>query len=108
MAAFDDFLKEVGVEVKALIAKSFKTVASAAQKDANSFIKSSTDDLKRWTKLLGDGSLTLQDFEFLLAAKRDLAEMVALKQAGLAQVQLDRFINGVVGAVIGAAEKTFL
>lgn len=108
MPPFDDFLAALQGEIKELVDRSWKDFALAATQDANDFVTASRNDLRRWTALLADGSLTLLDFEFLLAAKKDLAQMIALKQAGLAQVQLDRFINGVVGAIIGAAEKTLL
>jgi len=108
MASFGEFLDALTGELKTFIGTNFKTFSTSATKDANAFIKKSREDLQRWTKLLADGSLTLHDFEFLLAAKKDLAEMTALKQAGLAQVQLDRFINGVVGVIINTATKVFL
>ena len=107
MPSFSDFLNELEGELKDLIEKSWKAVADAATSDAKDFLAQSEADLKRWTGLLAQKSLTLQDFEFLLAAKKDVAELLALKQAGLAQVQLDRFINGVVGAIIDAASKVF-
>jgi hypothetical protein len=108
MASFDDFLAELKGEIKTLAEKSWKDFAAAAVNDSSAFIAKTQDDLKRWTKLLSDGSLTLQEFEFLVAAKKELAEMTALKQAGLAQVQRDRFINGLVGTIISSAQKVFL
>ena len=108
MPSFNDFTNELSGEIKDLVQKNWKDLSTQAIDDASAFLKQSEDDLKRWTQLLADGSLTLQDFEFLLAAKKDLAALVALKRAGLAQVQLDRFLNGVVGAIINIASKVFL
>jgi len=107
MSSFDDFKNELESELKDLIQKSWNAVSGQATADAKDFVEQSEADLQRWTALLANRSLTLQDFEFLLAAKKDLAELSALKEAGLAQVQLDRFINGVVGAIINAASKMF-
>ena len=108
MATFDDFLHELEDELKQLLDKGWKDFRNAAAADAKAFLAKAEEDLKRWTQLLASRSLTLQDFEFLLAAKKDVAELRALEAAGLAQVQLDRFINGVVGAIIHAATTIFL
>jgi hypothetical protein len=108
MASFGDFKTELESELKDLIQKSWKAVSGQALSDAQDFVKDSEADLQRWTSALANHSLTEQDFEFLLAAKKDVAELSALKEAGLAQVQLDRFINAVIGAVINAATKTFV
>jgi hypothetical protein len=82
-------------------------VSRQATADAKDFIEQSETDLQRWTALVANHSLSVQEFEFLLAAKKDVAELAALKEAGLAQIQLDRFINGVIGAIINAASKSF-
>ncbi|KKK50796.1 hypothetical protein LCGC14_3121460, partial [marine sediment metagenome] len=34
------------------------------------------EDLKRWTKLLAQGDLSKDDFEWLIAGKKDLAEII--------------------------------
>jgi hypothetical protein len=108
MASFADFKTELESELKDLIQKSWKAVSGQATSDAEDFVKDSGADLQRWTAALANHTLTEQDFEFLLAAKKDVAELAALKEAGLAQVQLDRFLNGVIGAIINAASKTFV
>jgi hypothetical protein len=108
MASFDDFLKELRSEITELVEKGWKDLKGPALSDMSAFVEKSQADLKRWTGLLASGQLTITDFEFLLAAKKDVAEMTALKQAGLAQVQLDRLVNGVVGAIIHAATTVFL
>jgi hypothetical protein len=108
MPSFSDFTDELSGEIKDLVQKSWKDLSSQATEDAGEFLKQSENDLKRWTRLLADRALTLQDFEFLVAAKKDLAALVALKRAGLAQVQLDRFLGGVIGAIINTASRVFL
>jgi hypothetical protein len=108
MASFEDFLKELKGEVGEMVDKGWKDLKTPALADASAFLEKAQADLKRWADLLAAGKLTIQDFEFLLAAKKDVAEMTSLKQAGLAQVQLDRFITGVVTAIIHIAVKVLL
>jgi hypothetical protein len=64
--------------------------------------------LRRWTKLLAQGDLSKDDFEWLVAGKKDLAEMEALKQTGLALVRLERFQNALISLVIDTAFETFV
>ena len=49
--------------------------------------------------------ITTSTIEFLVKGKQDLAEMEALKQAGLALVRVDQFRNSLVDLVIGTTIK---
>jgi hypothetical protein len=108
VSKFEDFLGELKGEIKDLVAEHWGNFASAATKDASAFVDESVEDLKRWTQLLSDGSITVHEFEFLLQAKKDLLEMTALKEAGLAQVQRDRFVSGLITTIISVAVKAFV
>jgi len=108
MATFDDFIAQLKTELGEFAEYSWKTYKTAAVKDGKAFIEKSKADLERWTKMLAKGDLTRDDFEWLMVGKKDLAELVALKQKGLAKVALDRFINGLIDTVVSTAFKTFL
>jgi hypothetical protein len=69
----------------------------------NDFIQTSRNDLKRWIEELARGEIDKEEFENLVKGQADLVEMHALKQAGLAAVQIDSFVNGVLDIVISAA-----
>lgn len=107
MATFDDFWKTLKEGLEALAVKNWKEVKGAAVADGTAFFDKTKADLERWTKLLAAGELTKDDFEWLIAGKKDLAEMQALKQAGLAQVRLERFQNALISLVIDTAFDTF-
>jgi hypothetical protein len=108
MADFNDFWKELQTEIVEFADYSWKAYKAAAIKDGKAFLAKSKDDLKRWTDMLAQGNLTKDDFEWLVAGKKDLAQLVALKQKGLAQVALDRFTNGVIDTIVSTAFKVFL
>ncbi len=108
MADFNDFLESLKKGLEELIKKNWKEVKDAAEKDGNAFFDKTKEDLKRWTKLLAQGDLSQDDFEWLVAGKKDLAEMEALKQAGLALVRLERFQNALISLVIDTAFDIFL
>jgi hypothetical protein len=104
---FNKFLSALKDGIKQLVTQSFGDHRKAAVKDANAFLKKTRADLKRWIGELEAGTLKKDDFEFLVRGKKDLAEMEALKQAGLASVRVDEFRKSVLNLVIGTAFKMF-
>ena len=107
MASFNDFWKELKKEVVEFAAYSWKDYEKEAIKDGKNFLDKSKADLERWSRMLASGDLTRDDFEWLLVGKKDLAELVALKQKGLAKVAQDRFVNGLIDMIVSTAFKVF-
>ncbi len=108
MSNFDDFIQAVQEGVEELAKKTLKGFKDEALTDAKTFLESSQDDLQRWTKLLAQGELTQEDFEWLVLGRKDVAELHALKQSGLALVRLDRFKNALLDLIIDTAFDVFL
>lgn len=108
MASFDDFMKAVGVAISKLAATTLANYKDEALNDGNTFLNKLKSDLTTWTEQLKAGSLSIDDFKFLVSGKKDLAVLDALKQRGLAKVAMDDFTNGLVGAIVDTAKATFL
>lgn len=98
-------LRELKDGIAQLVAQTLHDHRKAAVADAAAFLKKTQADLDRWGRGLAAGTLTPEDFAFLVKGKRDLAEMQALKQAGLALVRIDQFRNAVIDLVIETAIK---
>jgi len=96
-------LKLVENQSKALAEKLFKQYTHQAVSDVRDFLQKSAVNLKRWVEQLARGDLDKDEFESLVKGQADLAEMRALKQAGLAAVQIDTFTNGVLDIIVSAA-----
>ena len=107
MAKFDDFWNTLKAGLEQLALKNWKEVKDAAVADGDAFLEQTKSDLERWTKLLGTGALTKDDFEWLVAGKKDLAEMQALEKAGLSLVRAERFQNALISLVVDTALNTF-
>jgi len=108
MADFDDFLDTLKDEVVALASDHLDDLQDEAVQDSQQFLEESKEDLKRWTKLLDEGVLSKKDFESLVKGQEDLARMEALKQAGLAAVEVDRFRQNLLDRITGVAGEFFL
>jgi DNA repair ATPase RecN len=96
-------LKGIEDQSKALAERLFKQYTNRAMNDVRDFLRKCKDDLQRWIEELARGEIKKDEFEDLVKGQADLAEMHALKQAGLAAVQIDTFTNGVLDIVVSAA-----
>lgn len=83
MAKFDDFVDTIEKGVKELAEKTLKGFKDQAVSDTKKFLEASKKDLKRWTKLLANGELSQDDFEWLVLGRKDVMELHTLKQTGL-------------------------
>lgn len=99
MADFSEILGEIRTGVVTLAQATIQNYVDAAVEDAEDFIGSTEGKLKRWTGLLADGSLTTEDFEWLVRSQADLAQMRALKRSGLALVRVDEFKSSLLNLV---------
>jgi hypothetical protein len=108
MASFDVFLEELKNGILQLAEKEWSDLKGAAVADGNAFVQQLGEDLKNWTAELARGEISQADFKWLLEGKKDLAALEALKQAGLLQARLQKFVNGVIEVVVNTAVKVFL
>jgi len=95
--------KSIEDQTKALAEKLFKQYTQQAVSDAKDFLQKSRDDLKRWIEELARGEISKDEVGRLVKGQLDVAEMRALKQAGLAQVKIDTFTDGLLDIVVNAA-----
>jgi hypothetical protein len=105
MASFDTngFVQAVLTNASNLAATLFKTYVGQAEADTQAFVQAAKDGIARAALLYQQGQIDKEDFEDLIQGKKDLAEMHALKQAGLASAAIDTFVNGVIQIAINAA-----
>lgn len=92
-----DSLKD---EVISLASLTFKKHKEEAKADASKLIQDLKEDLKTWTLQLADGQISKSDFEFLIMGQKELIEMNALKQVGLAIIELDKFKTSILNLII--------
>ena len=96
---FNALLAELENGMIALAKASFKSYINEAEQDAKNLLDGMKDKLQRWVLLLSQGALTTDDFELLITAQKDLFEMAALEQAGLAEIKAEQFRDSVVNLI---------
>lgn len=97
---FDHIFKTIKQQVEDLAKLFVKHYTKQAVKDGRKFLEDTKENLKRWTILLAEKKLTTQDFEWLVLSQKDLAQMVALKQAGLSVIRIEQFRNSLLSLVV--------
>jgi len=103
MSDIDGIIKSIVDQSKALAEKLFKQYTRQALRDVKDFLQKSEANLARWRWEVAQEEIDAVEFRSLVKGQIDVAEMCALKRAGLAQVQIDTFTNGVLDIVVGAA-----
>jgi hypothetical protein len=103
MSAFDDFSTSVLNGAEGLARTLLKGKVKDARADAEAFIRKSASKLDKWTKQVASGELTQDEFASLVRSQRDLAELSALTQAGIGQVELGKFRDELTGLVLDKA-----
>lgn len=80
MATFDEFMQVLQKELIEFAEYSWNEYKTAAIRNGKSFLEITKSDLERWTRMLITCDLTRDDFEWLMIGKKDLAELVYLKE----------------------------
>ncbi|MEF8817390.1 MAG: hypothetical protein V5A20_12840 [Salinibacter sp.] len=108
MPDIDAFLDALRDEITDLATTHLEEVRDAALEDGEAFLERTQDDLRRWARLLEQGELSQNEFEWLVRGQKDLAEMEALKQAGLAAVRAEQFRDALMDRIVGTASRILL
>ncbi|KAA2238433.1 hypothetical protein F0L74_19590 [Chitinophaga agrisoli] len=97
---FAQIFNQLIEQVTTLAKNTVKDYTDAAVTDGKQFLQESQEKLQRWTTLLANHQLTTQDFTWLVQSQKDLAQMEALKQAGLAMARIDAFKASMLTLII--------
>ena len=105
MVDFDGFFDGIKNGIIDLAKGEADEFLEEAKADADSFLDSAKDDIKTWTKQLVDGELSEREYKFLLGTKRDVLELKALADKGLAKVRIENIVNGALDMIKDAATQ---
>ena len=108
MKTFMDFWAQLLLNVESFAVEKWNELKEDAVEDSKKFLTEAKDDIQRWISLLAEGKITSDDLGWLIIGKRDLAELLYLKQKGLAKPDLDKFFEGLLETIISTAFKIIL
>ena len=108
MKTFMEFWIQLLTNVESFAADKWNELKQDAVEDSKKFLTDVKDDVQRWISLLAEGKLTTDDLGWLIKGKREVAELLFLKQKGLAQPDLDKFFEGLLETIISTAFKLII
>ena len=97
---FEEILKKLRENLLSLISSQYGELKKEGENAVNQFLNKSKDKLKKWTELLSENKITLDEFEWLLNSQKDLFELNALHQAGISKISLGHFKNKAIKTIV--------
>jgi hypothetical protein len=108
MKTFMEFWIQLLTNVESFAAENWNDLKQDAIEDSKKFLTEVKDDVQRWISLLAQGHLTHEDLLWLIKGKRDLAQLLYLKEKGLTKPDLDKFFEGLLEIIISTAFKMII
>lgn len=96
----EKLLEELRKNLVTLLGEKYKEFKPEIQKDVKDFLEKSREKLERWSLLLVAGSLTEDEFAWLLKSQQDLVTLKALQGAGLSKIKLNNIKNSIFKTVL--------
>ena len=90
--------------VTSLASSNLKDYLNEATADGQKLLESLKVDIQTWNNELVEGKISTTDLEFLIMAKKEEMEMEGLKQAGVAEIRIDQFKNGILKLIVKTLE----
>ncbi|MEM6685510.1 MAG: hypothetical protein AAF617_06905 [Bacteroidota bacterium] len=100
---FKDLLKEIKGNLLNLMGSKFEDLKDESKKDVQDFLNASKAKLERWTTLLAEGNITLDDYKWLVESQKDLVVLQGLYAAGVSKIKLGHLKNSILDTVIQTA-----
>lgn len=95
----EKLIKDLKDTLLTLLGSKYKEFKPEIQKDITDFIKQSEEKLKRWILLLADGSLTKEEFEWLLKSQRDLVALKTIQATGISKIRINNIKNSILKTI---------
>lgn len=105
MPDYNSIVTELKKELLIVTQESYGLIKKDAEKNVNEFFNECESDLIRWTDLLSEDEITLNEFKNLVNAQKDLLKVEILKQKAVTQIEIDTFKDKVVQIIIGVIIK---
>ncbi len=105
MLDFHKLWQEIIEQIKQLAKNTLKENWQAALQDGKDIVEKNATKLQKWLTMLNQGQIDQEEFEFLCGGLKNLAEMEALKQAGLKAAQIDKFRTQLFALIIDTGFK---
>ena len=105
---FNEILKELKTNLVQILGDQYSDFKNETKEDIEAFLEASKDKLERWTKLLANGELGLDEYEWLVKSQKDLLTLKGLQQVGISKISLGHFKNKVIKTIVDVVKGLLL
>ncbi len=102
----DSFLDDVLALLGQNIRDKIPGIKDAILNSGKKALRKTRNDLTRWNLMLAAGTITAQEYEWLVGARMALIQVDSLKASGIALARIDDFRISLVQSIVGAALAT--
>ncbi|WP_443947445.1 hypothetical protein ACJVDH_10075 [Pedobacter sp. AW1-32] len=95
----DELLKSIGTAISTLAKETFGGTIKKLAEENKAFLQEIKPNLVKYTTQLIAGDISELEFKDLIFGEKDLLEMRALTNAGVALIAIDQFKNGVIDII---------
>lgn len=95
----EKLIKDLKEALLNLLGDKYKEFKPEVKKDITAFLIASEEKLKRWILLLAEGSLTKDEFEWLLKSQKDLLALKAIQAAGISKIRANNIKNSIIKTI---------
>ena len=99
----EPFLAEVMTLLAEQIRENLPNIREVILRSSKEMLIKSGQDLARWNAMLAAGTISAQEYEWLVDSRISVVEMDGLKTAGLALARIDELKASIVQSITGAA-----
>ena len=103
MTDFKSLFADIKSQVETLVTDVAVEFKADAVKDGKLLLNDLKEDLERWVESLATGQLKPEEFKWLVKSNASLVKMTALKQAGMAAVEVKKFAGKLLSAIVETA-----
>ena len=104
----EQLFKEMEEQIISLAQSTVSNFKEQAVADAKQILADLKPDLIRWTTLLAEKKIKVNEFEWLVNSDKELIKMKALENAGLAATRVAAFGQGIISIAIDTTLKRVL
>jgi hypothetical protein len=102
----DSFLEDVLALLGERIREKIPGIRDTILNSGRKALRKTKADLMRWNLMLAAGTITSQEYEWLVEARMALIQVDTLKASGIGLVRIDEFRMSLVQSIVGAALGT--
>lgn len=105
---FDFFLIKLEEQLVVLFESKWVDLKKESKEDIDKFIKNSKEKLERWTILLSENKIDIEDYKWLVKSQKDMIELRALYSAGISKISLGHVKNKIVNTILEIVEEVVI